>query len=76
MRMCLQGIASLQCVEAFSPTDVCFGGEQNRESYEALKRTISTQVGWGCYRWYQSHALARSVGPTHEDACARKGGGL
>ena len=26
--------------------------------------------------WYQSHALAESVGPTREDACARKGGGL
>ena len=25
---------------------------------------------------YQSHAQARNVGPTREDACARKGGGL
>ena len=33
-------------------------------------------VGAGCYRWYQSHALAGSVGPTREDACARKGDGL
>ena len=24
---------SLQCVEAFSPIAVCFGGEQNREGY-------------------------------------------
>ena len=31
-------------------------------------------VGWGRYRWYQSHVLAGSVGPTREDACARKGG--
>ena len=69
-------MTSFQCVEAFSPTVVCFGGEQNREGYEALKRTISTQVGWGHYRWYQSHVLAESVGPTREDACARKGGGL
>ena len=42
-------MTSLQCVEAFSPTAVCFGGEQNHEGYEAPKRTISTQVGWGRY---------------------------
>ena len=69
-------MTSLQCVEAFSPTVVCFGGEQNREGYEAPKRTISTQLGWGCYRWYQSHALAGSVGPKCENMCTRKGGGL
>ena len=44
-----------------------------REGYEASKRTISTQVRWGHYRWYQSHALAGSVGPTREDTCAHKG---
>ena len=27
----------------------------------------------GHYRWYQSHALAGSVGPTREDTCAHKG---
>ena len=69
-------MTSLQCVETFSLTAVCFGGEQNREGYEAPKRTISTQLGWGRYRWYQSYALVGSVGPTREDACARKGGGL
>ena len=42
-------MTSLQCVKAFSPTAVCFEGEQNREGYEALKRTIFTQVGWGHY---------------------------
>ena len=26
-------MTSLQCVEAFSPTTMCFGGEQNREKY-------------------------------------------
>ena len=66
----------LKCVETFSPTTVCFGREQNLEGYEASKGTISIQVGWGRYRWYQSHALAESVGPTCEDACARKGDGL
>ena len=30
----------------------------------------------GRYRWYQSHTLVKSVDPTREDACARKGGGL
>ena len=30
----------------------------------------------GRYRWYQNHALVGSVGPTREDACAHKGGGL
>ena len=40
------------------------------------KRTISTQLGQGHYRWYQSHTLAESVGLTCEDACACKGGGL
>ena len=69
-------MTSLQCVEAFSITTVYFGGEQNREGYEALKWTISTQVRWGHYRWYQSHALAGIVGPTRDDICARKGGGL
>ena len=69
-------MTSIQCVEAFSITTVCFGREQNREKYEALKRTISTQVGWGHYRWYQRHALAGSVGHTRDDVCARKGGGL
>ena len=63
-------------VEAFSSTAVCFGGEQNREGYETPKRTISTKLGQGCYKWYQSHALAGSVGLTREDVCARKGGGL
>ena len=67
---------SLQCVEAISPTAVRFGKELNCEGHETPKRTISTQVGWGHYRWYQSYALAGSVGPTREDACARKGGGL
>ena len=28
------------------------------------------------YILYQSHALVGSVGPTREDACTRKGGGL
>ena len=42
----------------------------------APKWTIFTQLGRGRYRWYQSHALARSVGPTREDVCACKGGGL
>ena len=69
-------MTSLQCVKAYSITAVCFGGEQNHERYEALKRTISTQVRWGHYRWYLSHALAGSVGPTRDDTCARKGGGL
>jgi len=69
-------MTSFQYVEIFSPTAVCFGGEQNREGYEAPKRTISTQVRWGRYIWYQSQAIVRSVGPTHKDACARKGGGL
>ena len=69
-------MGSLQCVEVFSPTAMFFGGEQNCEGYETPKRTISTQVGWDHYRWYQSHALAGSVGPTREDACARKAGGL
>ena len=69
-------MTSLQCVEAFFPTPMCFGGKQNHERYETLKRTISTQVGWDHYRWYQSHALAGSVGTTREDAYARKGVGL
>ena len=69
-------MTSLQYVKAISPTTVCFEGEQNREGYEALKRTIYTWLGRGHYRWYQSHALAGSVGPTYEDACARKGGGV
>ena len=51
-------------------------GEQNCEGYEAPKWIISIQVGWSHYRWYQDHALAGSVGPTREDACARKGGRL
>ena len=67
-------MTSLQCVEAFSPAQP--GEEQNHEGYETLKRTISTQVGWDHYRWYQSHALAGSVGTTREDAYARKGVGL
>ena len=33
MEMCLWGVTSLQFVEAFSPTAVCFGGEQNCEGY-------------------------------------------
>ena len=34
-------------------------------------------VGEGSLQlWYQSRTLAGSVGPTREDACARKGGGL
>ena len=69
-------MTSLQCVKAFSLTVVCFEGEQNHEGYEAPKRTISTQLGRGHYRWYQSHALAGSVGPTREEAYARKGGGV
>ena len=52
------------------------GEEQNREGYETPKRTISTQLGQSRYRWYQSHVLAGSVGPTRKDACTRKGGGL
>ena len=43
-------MTSLLCVEAFSLTAMCFGGEQNREGYETPKWTISTQVGWGCYK--------------------------
>ena len=35
---------------------------KNREGYETPKLTISTQVGWGRYKWYQSHALAGSMG--------------
>ena len=69
-------MTSLQYVEAFSLTAVCFRGKQNHEGYEAPKRTISIQVGWAHYRWYQSHALAGNVGSTREDSCARKGGGL
>ena len=69
-------MTSLQCVEAFSSTVVCFGGEQSHEGYETPKQTISTQVGQDRYRWYQSHTLTGSMGPTREDACARKGGGL
>ena len=42
----------------------------------APKQTIHTQLGRGRYKWYQSHALAESVGPTREDACALKGGRL
>jgi len=42
---------------------VCFGGEQNREGYEALKRTISTQVGWGRYSvvwwWGEKRSILR-----------------
>ena len=34
------------------------------------------KLEWGRYRWYQSHALAESMGPTCKDACARNGGGL
>ena len=34
-------MTSLLCVEAISLTAMCFGGEQNREGYEAPKRTIS-----------------------------------
>ena len=34
---------------------------------------LRTQVGQDRYRWYQSHTLVGSVGPTHEDACAYKG---
>ena len=37
---------SLQCVEVFSPTAVCFGGEQNREGYDAPKRTWGGVVTW------------------------------
>ena len=51
-------------------------GEQNCEGYEGPKWTISTQLGWGHYRWYQSHALAGSVDPTRKDVCAHKEGGL
>ena len=69
-------MTSLQCVKAFSPTAVYFRREQNREGYETPKWTISTQVGWGRHRWYQSHPLVGSVSPTREDACARKEGGL
>ena len=39
----------------------------------APKQTIPTQLGRGRYRWYQSHALVGSVGPTREDSCAHKG---
>ena len=39
----------------------------------ALKRTISTQLKRRRYKWYQSHALARSMGPACEDMCIRKG---
>ena len=52
---------------------MCFGGEQNRKGVWAPKRTVSTQLGWGRYKWYQSHFLARSVDPTREDACTPKG---
>ena len=55
---------------------MCFGGEQNCEGYETPKWTISTQVGWGRHRWYQSHALVGNVSLTREDVCARKEGGL
>ena len=43
-------MTSFQCVGVFSPTAVCFEGEQNREGYEPPKRIISTQEGWGPYR--------------------------
>ena len=69
-------MTSLQYVEVFSPTAVCFRGKQNRKGYEAPKWTTSTQLGWDHYRWYQSYALAESVDPTREDAYARKGSGL
>ena len=67
-------MTSLQYVKAFSLAQP--GEEQNREGYEAPEQTISTQLRRGRYRWYQSHALAGSVGLIREDVCARKGGGL
>ena len=33
-------------------------------------------MGVGRDKWYESHALACSVGLTREDVCGRKGGGL
>ena len=53
-------MTSLLCVEAFSLTAVCFGGEQNREGYETPKWTISTQVGWGCYKLYDFYSRVDS----------------
>ena len=53
-------MTSLLCVEAFSLTTVCFRGEQNRKGYEAPKRTISTQVRWGCYKLYDFYSRVDS----------------
>ena len=62
--------------------------KQQLREYEKKKNLLMESVttqgkadniytdGVGCYRWYQTHALAGSAGPTHEDACVRKGSGL
>ena len=57
-------MTSLQCIEVFSPTVVCFGGEQNRKGYEALKRTISTLLGRGCYKENEELALSTDLQET------------
>ena len=54
----------LKCGEAFSPTAVCFGREQNHERYEALKRTISTQLGLGRYKWWPKKGSCNPWNPT------------
>ena len=41
-----------------------------------IKRLLLLLLFGALQLWYQSHALARSVDPTREDACAHKRGGL
>ena len=66
---------SFQCVEAFSPIFVCLG--ENKAIRGIGPKADNTYiVGVGLLQMVSEPYTSRKCGPTREDTCGHKGGGL